>query len=123
MGNRARTILIESPDHFARDLTVQLAGHDMLKAKGITLIAASAPRSSSAIRPASFARCPALFSPAAQAPGPLHDPNRCIEKAGIGPRKAQPTGHLRSALEGCASRAPEGGEAPPLRSAFSRRAG
>ena len=30
-------------DRFARDLMVQLAGHDMLKAKGITLIAASAP--------------------------------------------------------------------------------
>ena len=28
---------------FARDLMVQLAGHDMLKAKGVTLIAASAP--------------------------------------------------------------------------------
>jgi hypothetical protein len=28
---------------FARDLMVQLAGHDMLKAKGITLVAASAP--------------------------------------------------------------------------------
>jgi DNA invertase Pin-like site-specific DNA recombinase len=43
MGNGARTILVESPDRFARDLMVQLAGHDMLKARGITLIAASAP--------------------------------------------------------------------------------
>ena len=43
MSNGARTILVESPDRFARDLMVQLAGHDMLKAKGITLIAASAP--------------------------------------------------------------------------------
>jgi DNA invertase Pin-like site-specific DNA recombinase len=34
---------IESPDRFARDLMVQLAGHDMLNAKGVTLIAASAP--------------------------------------------------------------------------------
>ena len=40
---RARTIIVESPDRFARDLMVQLAGHDMLKAKGISLIAASAP--------------------------------------------------------------------------------
>jgi DNA invertase Pin-like site-specific DNA recombinase len=38
-----RTIIVESPDRFARDLMVQLAGHDMLKAKGISLIAASAP--------------------------------------------------------------------------------
>ena len=37
---RARTIIVES---FARDLMVQLAGHDMLKAKGVTLVAASAP--------------------------------------------------------------------------------
>jgi len=43
LSNGARTILAESPDRFARDLMVQLAGHDMLKAKGITLIAASAP--------------------------------------------------------------------------------
>jgi DNA invertase Pin-like site-specific DNA recombinase len=44
LANGARTILIESADRFARDLMVQLAGHDMLKARGITLIAASAPR-------------------------------------------------------------------------------
>jgi DNA invertase Pin-like site-specific DNA recombinase len=43
LANGARTILVESPDRFARDLMVQLAGHDMLKAKGITLVAASAP--------------------------------------------------------------------------------
>src|SRR5271165_921675 len=43
LSNGARTILVESPDRFARDLMVQLAGHDMLKAKGISLIAASAP--------------------------------------------------------------------------------
>ena len=41
LGNGARTILVESPDRFARDLMVQLAGHEMLKAKGITLIAAN----------------------------------------------------------------------------------
>jgi DNA invertase Pin-like site-specific DNA recombinase len=40
LSNGARTILVESPDRFARDLMVQLAGHDMLKAKGISLIAA-----------------------------------------------------------------------------------
>jgi DNA invertase Pin-like site-specific DNA recombinase len=38
-----RTILIESPDRFARDLAVQLAGHDHLKQLGVTLIPASAP--------------------------------------------------------------------------------
>jgi len=43
LANGARTIIVESPDRFARDLMVQLAGHDMLKAKGVALIAASAP--------------------------------------------------------------------------------
>jgi DNA invertase Pin-like site-specific DNA recombinase len=43
MSNGARTIIVESPDRFARDLMVQLAGHDLLKAKGIYLVAASAP--------------------------------------------------------------------------------
>jgi DNA invertase Pin-like site-specific DNA recombinase len=43
LSNGATTIVVESPNRFARDLIVQLAGHDMLKAKGITLIAASAP--------------------------------------------------------------------------------
>ena len=42
MSNGARTIIVESPDRFARDLMV-LAGHDMLNARGVTLIAASAP--------------------------------------------------------------------------------
>ena len=43
MSNGAKTIVVESPDRFARDLMVQLAGHGMLKARGMTLIAASAP--------------------------------------------------------------------------------
>jgi DNA invertase Pin-like site-specific DNA recombinase len=43
LSNGAKTVIVESPDRFARDLMVQLAGHDMLKAKGVTLIAASAP--------------------------------------------------------------------------------
>jgi DNA invertase Pin-like site-specific DNA recombinase len=43
MANGARTIIVESPDRFARDLMVQLAGHDMLKERGIALVAASAP--------------------------------------------------------------------------------
>ena len=49
MSNGARTIIVESPDRFARDLMVQLAGHDMLKAQGMTLIAALPRRSSSRI--------------------------------------------------------------------------
>ncbi|MEY9983420.1 DNA invertase Pin-like site-specific DNA recombinase [Bradyrhizobium yuanmingense] len=42
-GNGVRTILVESPDRFARDLAVQLAGHDHLHSLGITLIPASSP--------------------------------------------------------------------------------
>ncbi len=41
--NGAKTIIVESPDRFARDLAVQLAGHDMLKGLGIEIIPASAP--------------------------------------------------------------------------------
>lgn len=43
VSNGAKTILVESPDRFARDLAVQLAGHDMLKGMGIALIPATAP--------------------------------------------------------------------------------
>lgn len=42
-SNGAKTIIVESPDRFARDLMVQLAGHDMLKREGIALVPASAP--------------------------------------------------------------------------------
>jgi DNA invertase Pin-like site-specific DNA recombinase len=42
-SNDAKTIIVESPDRFARDLAVQLAGHDMLKGLGIAIIPASAP--------------------------------------------------------------------------------
>jgi DNA invertase Pin-like site-specific DNA recombinase len=42
-GNGVRTIIIESPDRFARDLAVQLAGHDFLKSLGVALIPATAP--------------------------------------------------------------------------------
>ena len=42
-GNTVRTILVESPDRFARDLAVQLAGHDFLKKMGVTLVPATAP--------------------------------------------------------------------------------
>jgi len=42
-GNGVRVILVESPDRFARDLAVQLAGHDYLKALGVELVPTSAP--------------------------------------------------------------------------------
>ena len=42
-GNGVRTILVESPDRFARDLAVQLAGHDYLKQLGVELVPTSAP--------------------------------------------------------------------------------
>ena len=38
-----RTILVESASRFARDLTVQLTGHGLLKARGIELIPVDAP--------------------------------------------------------------------------------
>jgi DNA invertase Pin-like site-specific DNA recombinase len=42
-SNGARVILLETASRFARDLAVQLAGHDLLKARGIELIPVDAP--------------------------------------------------------------------------------
>jgi DNA invertase Pin-like site-specific DNA recombinase len=42
-GDGVRRILVESPDRFARDLTVQLTGHDHLKTLGVELIPTTAP--------------------------------------------------------------------------------
>jgi DNA invertase Pin-like site-specific DNA recombinase len=42
-ANGVRCILVESPDRFARDLMVQLVGHDRLKSLGVALIPATAP--------------------------------------------------------------------------------
>ena len=42
-GNGAKVILIENASRFARDLAVQLAGHDFLKGLGFDLIPADAP--------------------------------------------------------------------------------
>ena len=42
-ANGVRTVIVESPDRFARDLAVQLAGHDHLRKLGVTLIPATAP--------------------------------------------------------------------------------
>jgi DNA invertase Pin-like site-specific DNA recombinase len=43
LGNGARTVLIESPDRFARDLSVQIAGHELLKGHGLDLIPTTSP--------------------------------------------------------------------------------
>jgi DNA invertase Pin-like site-specific DNA recombinase len=42
-GNGARTILVENASRFARDLIVQLTGHELLKAEGFELIPVDAP--------------------------------------------------------------------------------
>jgi DNA invertase Pin-like site-specific DNA recombinase len=42
-GNGVRTVIVEDASRFARDLIVQLTGHDCLKRLGVTLIAANAP--------------------------------------------------------------------------------
>jgi DNA invertase Pin-like site-specific DNA recombinase len=42
-GDGARTILVENAGRFARDLAVQLTGHDLLKARGIELVPVDAP--------------------------------------------------------------------------------
>lgn len=45
LGNGARIVLVENASRFARDLAVQIAGHDMLKGHGITLVPVDAPDS------------------------------------------------------------------------------
>ena len=42
-GNGARTILIETAGRFARDIAVQITGHELLKAEGFELIPVDAP--------------------------------------------------------------------------------
>jgi len=42
-GNGARVVLVENASRFARDLTVQITGHDFLKAQGYDLIPVDAP--------------------------------------------------------------------------------
>jgi DNA invertase Pin-like site-specific DNA recombinase len=42
-GNGVRVVLVESPDRFARDLAVQLTGHDYLRSLGVELVPTSAP--------------------------------------------------------------------------------
>jgi DNA invertase Pin-like site-specific DNA recombinase len=43
LGNGARVVLVENASRFARDLAVQIAGHDLLKSRGITLVPVDAP--------------------------------------------------------------------------------
>ncbi len=43
LSNGVKVVIVESPDRFARDLIIQLTGHDHLKGLGIALIPASAP--------------------------------------------------------------------------------
>lgn len=45
LSNGARTIIVENASRFARDLIVQETGYQMLRAKGIELIAADSPDS------------------------------------------------------------------------------
>lgn len=42
-GNGVGAVLVEDASRFARDLAVQLAGHERLRAMGVELIAANAP--------------------------------------------------------------------------------
>src|SRR5262249_5592906 len=42
-GDGVRVVLVESPDRFARDLAVQLTGHDYLRSLGVELVPTSAP--------------------------------------------------------------------------------
>lgn len=43
LSNETRTILVESPDRFARDAVVQELGHRMLKQRGVDLVPTTAP--------------------------------------------------------------------------------
>jgi DNA invertase Pin-like site-specific DNA recombinase len=43
LANCARIVLVENASRFARDLVVQITGHDLLKAKGISLIPVDSP--------------------------------------------------------------------------------
>ncbi len=42
-SNGARVVLVENASRFARDLAVQIAGHDLMKARGFELVPADAP--------------------------------------------------------------------------------
>jgi len=42
-GNGARTLLVENASRFARDLAVQITGHDLLKERGFELVPVDSP--------------------------------------------------------------------------------
>ena len=42
-SNGAQVVLVETASRFARDLAVQIAGHDLMKARGYELVPADAP--------------------------------------------------------------------------------
>lgn len=44
LGNGARMVLVENASRFARDLVVQLTGHDFLKKNGIDLVPVDCPQ-------------------------------------------------------------------------------
>ncbi len=43
LGNGARIVLVENASRFARDIAVQIAGHDLLREHGISLVPVDAP--------------------------------------------------------------------------------
>jgi DNA invertase Pin-like site-specific DNA recombinase len=43
LGNGARVVLVENASRFARDLLVQITGHDLLKGHGVELVPVDAP--------------------------------------------------------------------------------
>ena len=62
MSNGVSTIIVENASRFARDLIVQETGHEMLKARGIDLIAADSPASFVADTPTATAHPPGARS-------------------------------------------------------------
>jgi len=42
-GNGVKAVLVENAARFARDLAIQIAGHDLMRARGYTLIPVDAP--------------------------------------------------------------------------------
>jgi DNA invertase Pin-like site-specific DNA recombinase len=55
-GNGVKSIIVETATRFARDLTVQLTGHDYLKGLGVTLIPTTAPDFFTATSPLAASR-------------------------------------------------------------------
>ena len=60
-GNGVRVVLVESPDRFARDLAVQLTGHDYLRSLGVELVPTSAPDFFTTDTPTAAARAASIL--------------------------------------------------------------